>query len=195
LAGLLVFLERAFFLHRGSIKVVPFLNGIKNLLSKGRIVEAITVCQETPGIVALLAKVALCHYREPEDVLRNRLQTLALVQLPLLERRIDALLTISTVAPLVGLVATCLAFLKSFWQVQNSGPYPAAHAFSAYVISALIASTFALSISAVCYLGHAFLRGRVRAITQDMEYTASELMYWAYQHKAASGTQAGAEPS
>jgi biopolymer transport protein ExbB len=47
-----VFAERALYLHRGQIRSTAFLSGIKNILAKRRLVEALTVCEETPGPVA-----------------------------------------------------------------------------------------------------------------------------------------------
>ncbi len=52
--ALMLFVERALFLHRGQIQSTEFIGGIKNILSKRRIVEALTVCEETPGPVATL---------------------------------------------------------------------------------------------------------------------------------------------
>ena len=55
---LMLFIERALYLHRGQIRSTEFINGIKNILSKRRIVEALTVCEETPGPVAAVVKAA-----------------------------------------------------------------------------------------------------------------------------------------
>ncbi len=44
-----VFIERALYLHRGQIRSTAFVSGIKNILAKRRLVEALTVCEETPG--------------------------------------------------------------------------------------------------------------------------------------------------
>lgn len=48
LLGLTLFFERALFLHRGQIPTKAFVDGIKNILAKRRLVEALTVCEETP---------------------------------------------------------------------------------------------------------------------------------------------------
>ena len=59
--GLVLFIERTLFLHRGQIRSTDFINGIKNILAKRRLVEALTVCEETPGPVAAVVKAALLH--------------------------------------------------------------------------------------------------------------------------------------
>ena len=40
-----VFTERALYLHRGQIRSTAFLSGIKNILAKRRLVEALTVAK------------------------------------------------------------------------------------------------------------------------------------------------------
>ena len=53
LVGLILFIERTLFLHRGQIpSSKAFLQGIKKALAKRRLVEALTLCEEAPGPVA-----------------------------------------------------------------------------------------------------------------------------------------------
>src|ERR1044071_10443741 len=88
--GLLVvmfFLERLLFLHRGQIRAKAFIDGIKNALAKRRLVEALTLCEETPGPVAAVVKAALLHADDSPESLRFHVQEAAVVELPLLERR------------------------------------------------------------------------------------------------------------
>src|ERR1044071_7862895 len=58
LLGVMLFVERTLYLHRGQIRSTAFVAGIKNILAKRRLVEALTVCEETPVPVAAIAQVA-----------------------------------------------------------------------------------------------------------------------------------------
>ena len=49
LFGFVIFIERTLFLHRGQIRTGQFLEGIRNLVGKGRRLEALTLCEDTPG--------------------------------------------------------------------------------------------------------------------------------------------------
>ena len=60
--GFVLFIERALFLHKGQIGTEDFLSGIKNLVGKKRLVEALTLCEDTPGPMARIVKSALLHY-------------------------------------------------------------------------------------------------------------------------------------
>src|SRR3954465_1214742 len=83
----MLFLERTLYLHRGHIRSPAFISGLKNILAKRRTVEALTVCEETPGPIAAVAKAALLHADDDADTMRFHVQEAAVVELPVLERR------------------------------------------------------------------------------------------------------------
>src|SRR5258708_23648184 len=56
LVAVIIFIERALFLHRSQIRSTEFLGGIKNLLQKQRLMEALPLCGKTPGPEAQLGK-------------------------------------------------------------------------------------------------------------------------------------------
>ena len=56
-----VFLERAFHYHREQINSTEFLNGVRNVLKRDNVVEAVAICDATPGPVARLVKLAILN--------------------------------------------------------------------------------------------------------------------------------------
>ncbi len=176
LLGLVFTLERALYLHKGQIGTVKFVEGIKNLARKRRILEALTVCEETPGPVAAVVKAALRHYREDETHLRGAIQAMALVEIPTLERRLGTLAAIAKIAPLLGLLGTVLNLLQWFEQMHTKGDYHDAADFSGYISSALITTAMGLAVAILAYLAHHFLHGRVRALVHDMEWVGNDML-------------------
>lgn len=120
--ALLLGIERTLYLHRGQIKAKAFIDGIKNILAKRRLVEALTVCEETPGPVAAVVKAALLHADDSAEAMRFHVQEAAVIELPALERRLGSIAAIAQVAPLVGLLGTVLGMVTTFgvrarWQL------------------------------------------------------------------------------
>lgn len=176
LVGLAIFVERALFLHRGQIRSTEFLNGIKNLLQKNRLMEALTVCEETPGPVAAVVKAGLRHATDDEQAMRFAVQEAALVELPVLERRISSLAAIAQIAPLLGLLGALLGMIVTFWQFDKGGSYATSQVLAAGMWQALLTAAAGLAIAIPAHLGRHFLSGRVRALVHDMEWVANELM-------------------
>lgn len=175
-AALVVFAERALYLHRGQIRSTEFLNGIRNLLQKGRLMEALTLCEETPGPVAVVVKAALRHAQDDEQGMRFAVQDAALAEIPVLERRISALAAIAQIAPLLGLLGTLLGMIRTFWLFEQGGDYATPAVLAAGMWEALLTAAAGVAVAIPAHAARHFLNGRVRALVHDMEWVANETM-------------------
>ena len=176
LLALVLTIERALYLHRGQIAAKAFVDGIKNILAKRRLVEALTVCEEAPGPVAAVVKAALLHAEASAEVMRFHVQEAAVIELPALERRLGSLAAIAQVAPLAGLLGTVLGMAVTFLAFEKGGNYATAGALSAGMWQALLATAGSLMLAIPAHLAHHFLSGRVRAIVRDLEWSGNEIM-------------------
>jgi biopolymer transport protein ExbB len=177
LLGLVLFIERTLYLHRGQIRAKAFVEGLKNILAKRRLVEALTVCEETPGPVAAVVKAALLHADADADALRFHVQEAAIVELPAIERRLGAIAAIAQVAPLVGLLGTLLGMITTFVAFEK-GDYVTASSLSKGMWQALLSTAGSLMLAIPAHLAHHFLGGRVRAIVRDVEWSGNEIMQY-----------------
>lgn len=184
LVALVIFIERALFLHRGQISSTEFLGGIKNLLQKDRLMEALTLCEETPGPVAAVVKAGLRHAADDEQAMRFAVQEAALAELPMLERRISSLAAIAQIAPLLGLLGALLGMINTFWLFEQGGSYATSQVLSGGMWEALLTAAASLVIAIPAHLGRHFLSSRVRALVHDMEWVGNELMrYLLREHR------------
>jgi biopolymer transport protein ExbB len=174
--GVMLFIERTLYLHRGQIRAKAFVDGVKNILAKRRLVEALTVCEETPGPVATVVKAALLHADDSADVMRFHVQEAAVIELPALERRLGSIVAIAQVAPLVGLLGTIMGLITTYAAFEKGGNYAMASALSAGMWQALLATAASLMLAIPAHLAYHFLTGRVRAIVRDIEWAGNEIM-------------------
>jgi biopolymer transport protein ExbB len=184
--GLVVFVERTLYLHRAQIRSTEFLNGIKNLLQKDRLMEALTLCEETHGPVAQLVKAGLRHAGDNESAMRFAVQEAALAELPPLERRISVLTAIAQIAPLFGLLGTLLGMIKTFWWFNQGGNYATPAVLAAGMSEALLTAAAGLVIAIPAHAGRIFLAARVHSLVHDMEWVGNELLrYLQHEHRSA----------
>ncbi|GAB5560642.1 MAG: MotA/TolQ/ExbB proton channel family protein [Synoicihabitans sp.] len=203
-AAIVLFVERLLFLHRGQIQSTAFVDGIKNILAKRRVMEALTVCEETPGPVAAVVKAALLNVHADPERMRFAVQEAGIVEVPALERRLGSIAAIAQIAPLVGLLGTLLGMATTFHAFMTGGSeYATASALSAGMWQALLVSIGALSLGIPAHLAYHFLSGRVRAIVRDVEWASNEIMRYlqtdyredetATDSEASAGTSNGGE--
>ena len=175
---IVLFLERTLYLHRGQIRSKPFLDGIKNTLERRRLVEAVTLCEETPGPVAAVVKAALSNAGESAEKMRFAVQEAAVVEIPALERRLGAIAAVAQVAPLVGLLATLLGMITTFHAFMQGGHYATANALADGMWQALIGTAGSLLVAIPSHLAWHFLTGRVRSLVRDVEWAGNEIMQY-----------------
>ncbi len=175
---IVLFIERTLYLHRGQIRSKPFIDGIKNTLERRRLVEALTLCEETPGPVAAVAKAALLNADKDAEKMRFAVQEAALVEIPALERRLGSIAAIAQIAPLVGLLATLLGMITTFHAFMQGGQYATANALANGMWQALIGTAGSLFLAIPSHLAWHFLSGRVRSLVRDVEWAGNEIMQY-----------------
>src|SRR5881296_4598215 len=116
-----VFIERFLHFHRAQINSMEFLNGVRNVLKRDNVVEALSICDATPGPVARLVKIAILNRDRGREGVREALEEAGLVEVPRLEEKINLLATIAQIAPLMGLLGTVLGFIDIFSTLQSQG--------------------------------------------------------------------------
>src|SRR5438876_12380157 len=104
--ALAVFVERVLHFHRAHINSMEFLAGVRNVLKRDNVVEALSICDATHGPVARLVKVAVLSRDRGREGVREALEEAGLVEVPRLEEKINLLATIAQIAPLMGLLGT-----------------------------------------------------------------------------------------
>ena len=173
LLGFVLFVERSLFLHKGQIGTQDFLSGIKNLVRKKRLVEALTLCEDTPGPMARIMKSALLNYGESRETIRSAIQSAAIVEIPTLERRIGTIAALARVAPLLGFLGTLIAAFQALYLFESFNGDSGV--LSRLLAEALITSASGLAISVMAMLAYHFLSGRVRALVHDFEWVGHDI--------------------
>jgi len=185
------FIERTVFLRKGRVGAAKFLDGIKANLRENHLVEALTVCEEAPaGPVPRVVKAILLHARGRDEArMRFAAEEAALLEAPVLERRVGSLLAIAKIAPLLGLTGTVFALLRAFWGMRGQGHYATADAFAGDIAAALATTALGLLLSALAHLAHHFLNGCARAVLHDIEWAAHETIQFVCAELGGDGTE------
>ena len=170
-----VFLERVLHLHRARIKSEDFIAGICNNLKRGNVTEALAICDETPGPVAGIVRVAILNRHADKETLRSVIETAGRTEIARMERRLAVLATVAQVAPIFGLLGTVLGMIKGLQVMKAQAPLVQAGDVMGGLMQALITTAVGLAVAAPCYVAFNFLVGKVEKIVIDMERSASDI--------------------
>ena len=171
-----VFIERALFCHRSQINSAEFLNGVRTVIKRGNIVEAIAICDATAGPVARLVKAAILARDLGRDRVREAVEEAGLIEVPRLEEKLNLLATITQIAPLLGLFGTIVGFIDVFGQIEQAGLYAHIEMLSHGVWKALVCAAGGIAVAIPAHAGYNYLVSRVNKIVLDMERAAAEIV-------------------
>ncbi|AVM45415.1 MotA/TolQ/ExbB proton channel family protein [Victivallaceae bacterium BBE-744-WT-12] len=184
--ALFIFLKKVFQFHREEINVGELLRGLFNVLRRDGFVEALTLCDHTPGPAARLLAAAIRAYERGDDDIRKAVDDAALEEIPKLERHINLLSTLGFVLPLIGFLGTVLGMMKVFQVAQTNEAFSATDIAGA-VNMALISTAAALAVAIPCYLAYNYLIARVNLITLDMEKASLEMLGFIERRRREGG--------
>ena len=174
--------------YRAQVNVNEIVTGLINVLRREGMIEAITLCDNSPGPVPRVLSSAIRAYKEGDDI-RDSLATQTLIEVPRLESRLNILATLAYVMPLLGLLGTVLGLVDSF-QTITANPDAAVTTLpelSKGVYKALLCTAAGLSVAIPCHIAYNYLVSRVQDFCTDMEKASAEIMYFFRHHKKENG--------
>jgi biopolymer transport protein ExbB len=174
--ALATFIERVLYCHQSQINSAEFLNGVRTVLKRDNVVEAIAICDATPGPVARIVKTAILNRDHGRERVREAVEEAGLTEVPRLEEKLNLLATIAQIAPLLGLLGTIIGFIRVFMQLQADGLYAHMNTLSAGIWESLICAAAGIAVAIPVHAGYNYLVSRINKIVLDMERTAAEIV-------------------
>ncbi len=186
--ALLVFLERSLSLHRARIDYSDFLRGIFNCLERERsggahIREALTLCDETPGPVAYMVKMAIQRRDAGLFDLDRTLQDTATAEISRMERRLVVIAMVAQIVPLLGLLGTFLGIMEGVLLFTVDGPLVQSVQLQDALLLSLSTTIVGLMVAIPCYAAFNMLVIKIDRIVLDMERTRYEMTAFLQEYR------------
>ncbi len=171
-----VMIERFIVITRAGADNEGLSEQVRELLTQGRVNEALKLCEDTPGPVPSLLANGIRSREMDSDTVERQMEELALRETPVLYKRLGILDTIITIAPLLGLLGTVTGMIRSFHIVGAASGLNNTAGISGGVAEALIATATGLAIAIVTLIGYNYLTEQVKQVIADMEVRATQLL-------------------
>ena len=173
--ALAIVLERFSALRRNHVAPPKLTGQIEVLLKKGTLdAKAINGIQEHSALGRVLA-AGLKLSNQHKVVIKDAIEEAGRHVVHDLEKYLQTLGTIAAISPLLGLLGTVIGMIKVFAAITTFGvgdPQALAEGIS----EALVTTAAGLSVGIPCLMFHRYFRGKVNALTVDMERQAMKLI-------------------
>ncbi|MDD5421986.1 MAG: MotA/TolQ/ExbB proton channel family protein [Candidatus Omnitrophota bacterium] len=174
-----VVIERVYHLNRARIDANKFMDEIMNVLKRNKIIEAVEMCNQTPGPIAHIIKAGILKHDRSKPEIKEAVEEAAQLEIPRLERHLPVLATIAHIAPLLGLLGTVTGMIKSFQVIQQKAmlmtPVNPGD-LAGGIWEALLATLAGLSVAIPTYVAYNYLISQVNNLVYDMERSATDLV-------------------
>lgn len=174
--AIMLFMERLLHLHRARIKSEDFIAGICNNLSRGNFTEALAICDDTPGPVAVIVRAAILNRQADKEALLTAMENAGRTEISRMERRLAIFVTIAQVAPIFGLLGTVMGMIRSLQVMRAAAPLVQPGDVMGGLMQALVTTAVGLAVAAPCYVAFNYLTGKVEKIVIDMERSAADMI-------------------
>lgn len=182
--GLAVIFDRLRVFKVASVDTSAMRSMVLQMLRAGKVSDAIRVCEETRGPVAAILLVGLNRYqrllqagRGAEDVdasVSQSMEDYAPHVISALEKRVNVLLLVGSISPLVGMTGTVTGMIKAFTEIAEQGL--GGEVAAAGISEALITTATGLLLAVPAVVFYNYFSSKVEQYTLKIEEAASELV-------------------
>jgi biopolymer transport protein ExbB len=174
-----IVIERVYHLRRAKIDTRKFMDEIANVLRRNKIMEAIEICDKTPGPIAHILKSGILKHDRPKQEIKEAIEEAGLYEVPRMEKNLTALATIAHISPLLGLLGTVVGMVGCFQVIQQKSTSlnPVSPGdLAGGIWQALITTVAGLAVAIPVYVAYNYLISRVNHLVIDMERSSTDLM-------------------
>jgi len=174
-----VVMERVYHLTRARIDADKFMDEILTVLKRNKIIEAIEMCNKTPGPIAHIVKAGILKHDRSRVEIKEAVEEAAQLEIPRLEKHIPILAAIAHITPLLGLLGTVTGMVKAFQVIQEKAQMMVPvnpGDLAGGIWEALLATLAGLAVAIPTYIAYNYLVSRVDTLIYDMEKSAMDLV-------------------
>lgn len=174
-----IIIERFFYFRRISVDVGKLRRDIFDMLKDNRLKEAIQACEQQAAPVAMILKAGILKYGYSRHEVEGAMEIASHFEIPKIEQRLTALLTIAHTAPLLGILGTVMGIMQCFYTVKavESGLTPiTAGDLAGGIATALLATAGGLTVAIPAFIFYNYFVSRVNTTVLAMEKVSAELV-------------------
>ena len=173
--ALALFIERLWSLQQGKVIPEGFTRMVGDLIRQGKASEAETLCRGNGSTIAQILVSGIRFFGRSRALIKEAMEETGRRETALLERYVQFLGTLASVAPLLGLLGTVLGMIKVFRQVVSEVAMRGQvnpGTLASGIWEALITTAAGLTVAIPTFMVYRYLLSRVDRLAVEMEEIA-----------------------
>lgn len=171
-----VSLERIWFMVKARVDTEDLMEDVKLALAQGKVLEAMQIAKKSRGPVASVLSAGIAHYDRDKEEIKERVEEVGKEEIFKMERRMNILDAIVTIAPLLGLLGTVTGIIKSFNVLGALEGIDQPAALSIGIAEALITTAVGLMIAIPTMAVYSYLNSLIDRNAAEMTKRTNELL-------------------
>lgn len=187
-ATLFITLERYYHFRRARVDFHDFMHGLFNVLKNNKVIEAVSVCDRTPGPVAAVLRAIVLRAGEGDAALRQAATEAGTIEVGRMELRLRFLSAMVYLSPLLGLLGVLVAMEQAFSGMNATSSRLPFDVLVPHLQMACLAAIAGLGVSIIAYAAYHYFLAALEAVRLDMEKAAMETINFLTVHKVVRET-------
>lgn len=166
-----IVLERLWTLQRKRVLPQELIKKVSQLAEANQVNAKVIEALEKNSPLGRVLAAALANRNRGRAIMMERVEDTGRHVVHELERFVNSVGTIASIAPLLGLLGTVTGIINAFKGVMLGGMGDP-RVLAGGISEALICTAGGLAVAIPAYIAHRYLRGKVERIVMDMEKVA-----------------------
>lgn len=176
LIALYIFVERLLLLRSMAKRDPDFSNKIRDYMREGKTQSATDLCHSkgTPG--AMMIEKGIQRLGRPMADIQAAVENVGNIEVAKLEKRLPALATVASGAPMLGFLGTVTGMIKAFYNMASSGSAVDISLLSSGIYEALVTTVGGLVVGILALFAYNYLTAKVDEVITKSEQETLEFM-------------------
>jgi biopolymer transport protein ExbB len=169
IVAVFIFFDRFFYIRREKKLDDNFYDRLNELISAGKIENAISLCEKTNTSETRLILKGLQNLGRPIHDIHEQMELEGKLEVYKYEGNLYFLGVIAGIAPMLGFIGTISGVIKIFYNISLADNISIS-LISGGLYEKLITSGVGLTIGILAYMAYHYLNNRINKLTQNWEY-------------------------
>lgn len=172
-----IFLERLYTIKKANKVDSAFMDRIKDYINNGEIKAAISYCRGINTPLSRMIEKGITRLNRPINDIQTSIENVGNIEVGKLEKGIEIIATISSIAPMLGFLGTVIGMIKAFFQMANAGAGNIDIVLlSSGIYEAMITTVGGLVVGIIAMFAYNYLSMLVSRVINKMESYSMEFM-------------------